>query len=198
MVDASKKDQRTRNWTFVLYPESAPADWRSILDEEHIPWIESPLHEFDRLEDGSGEVKKAHWHILLLYEGKKSYEQIEEITKRLNATIPQKVANSKGLTRYMAHLDNPDKHQYDKASIIGHGGADVADLLRPTSADRYKIIKEMCDHIRQNRVTEFSEMMYYAMENHYEDWFPMLCDNSAYVIGQLIRSERHKDDIERQ
>ena len=42
------KDERTRNWTFVIYPESAPKNWRDVLDEQHIQWVESPLHEIGR------------------------------------------------------------------------------------------------------------------------------------------------------
>ena len=38
---------RTRSWTFIVYPDSAPENWRSILDEDHIQWIESPLHDKD-------------------------------------------------------------------------------------------------------------------------------------------------------
>lgn len=44
-----------------------------------------------------GEVKKAHWHIILFFDGKRSFEQVQEITAALNATIPQKTANAKRL-----------------------------------------------------------------------------------------------------
>lgn len=62
------KDQRARMWTFVVYPESAPENWRDILSDYHIPWVESPLHDKDVNPDG--EVKKAHWHIILFFDGK--------------------------------------------------------------------------------------------------------------------------------
>lgn len=58
------KETRTRNWSVIVYPESAPENWRQILDESHIEWIESPLHEFDT--NPTGEIKKPHYHILLL------------------------------------------------------------------------------------------------------------------------------------
>ena len=66
----NKKDVRARTWTFILYPESAPENWRDILDGYHIPWVESPLHDRDVNPDGT--VKKAHRHIILLCAGKKS------------------------------------------------------------------------------------------------------------------------------
>ena len=50
------KETRTRSWTFLVYPESAPDNWRDYLDEEHLEWVESPLHEFDV--NPTGEVKK--------------------------------------------------------------------------------------------------------------------------------------------
>lgn len=185
------KDERIRNWTFVLYPESAPADWRDILDAEFVPWVESPLHEMDT--DPQGEIKKAHWHILLLYDGKKSYEQIKQLTDSLNAPAPQKVSSAKGLVRYMLHLDNPDKFQYDRSLIVGHGGADVAEYLKPTSASRYILIREMIDYIRQNNVCEMKDLLYYSMENRFDDWFPLLCDNSAYIMSSLLKSIRNSN-----
>lgn len=185
-----KRDERIRNWTFVLYPESAPVDWRDILDEEHIAWIESPLHDQDINADG--EPKKPHWHILLLYEGKKSYEQIKEITDKLNATIPQKAASVKGLVRYMAHLDNPEKVQYDRTAIIGHGGADVAEYLRPTSSSRYQLIAEMMDFVKEQNIFEMEDLLYYARTERFDDWFPLLCDNSAYIMSALLKSRRNR------
>ena len=88
----NKKDVRARTWTFVAYPESAPENWRDILDGYHIPWVESPLHDKDVNPDGT--VKKAHRHVILLFDGKKSFEQVKDITDALNAPIPQKTANT--------------------------------------------------------------------------------------------------------
>jgi hypothetical protein len=190
---SSGKDERTRNWTFIIYPDSVPSNWKDIIDNEHIPWIESPLHEKD--ENADGEHKKPHWHILLLFDGKKSYEQIEELTKKLNATIPQKCANAKGLVRYMAHLDNPEKVQYSKSDIIGHGGADVTTYLKVTGSSRYQLIGEMRQWVEENHCTEFFMLFDYAADKKFDDWFPLLCDNSAYIMGEYIKSRRHYFEI---
>lgn len=186
---ADKKDERTRNWTFIVYPESAPTNWRDIMDEEHIQWIESPLHDKDKNADG--ESKKPHWHILVLFAGNKAYDQVKEMTDRLNAPIPQKAASAKGMVRYMAHLDNPDKIQYSKSDIIGHGGVDVAEYLKPTSSSRYILIGEMIDFVRESNIMEMKDLLYYARTERFDDWFPLLCDNSAYIMNSLIKSNRH-------
>lgn len=184
------KDTRTRNWSIIVYPESAPANWRDILDESHIEWIESPLHEFDV--NPTGEVKKPHYHVLLLFGGVKSYDQVTEFIKPLNGPIPQRCHNAKAMVRYFAHLDNPDKFQYSVSDIIPHGGVDITELLRPSTSERYTLIKEMCEYVGATNITEFYELMDYAMDQQYDTWFPLLCDNSAYIVNQYIKSNRQR------
>ena len=50
----------------------------------------------------------------------------------------------------------------------------------------------MINYIKRHNFTEFVDFMVYAQEFHMEDWFPLLCDNCSYVIGQVIKSQRHK------
>ena len=47
-------------------------------------------------------------------EGKKSFEQVLQITDLLNCPHPQYVQSMTGLVRYMIHMDNPEKHQYSR------------------------------------------------------------------------------------
>lgn len=187
---SGNKETRTRNWTLVLYPESAPNNWRDVINEMHIEWVESPLHDKDL--NANGEPKKAHIHILLMFGGVKSYEQVKELTDKLNAPIPTRVHNAKALVRYMAHLDNPEKAQYEISLIKGYGGVDIAEMLRPSSSERYSLIREMMIFVKENGVMEFQDLIDFAMINRFDDWFPLLCDNSSYVIGQYIKSQRHR------
>lgn len=187
---SGNKSDRTRNWGFILYPESTLETWHDYLDELHIEWIESPLHEFDA--DATGEAKKAHYHILLMFGGLKTYDQVCDILKPLNCPAPQKCLSVKGFVRYMAHLDNPDKFQYKPSDIIGHGGVDVLELLKPSAAQRYTQISEMCDYIQDNQITEFQDLFDFARRERFDSWFPLLCDSHAYILGQYIKSQRHR------
>lgn len=188
----ANKETRTRNWTIVVYPDSAPENWRDILDAIHIEWVESPLHDKDI--DPTGEPKKAHYHVLLMFGGIKSYEQVLEITQMLNCTIPKRVHNAKSLVRYMAHLDNPDKAQYDMSNIVSHGGVDVADLLKPSSAERYTYIKEMKQWCNEHSIVEFCDLFNYAADERFDDWFPLLCDSCCFVMNQFLKSKRHSSN----
>ena len=39
--------EKNRNWTFLIYPESAPNDWFEILQNTGLPFAVSPLHDKD-------------------------------------------------------------------------------------------------------------------------------------------------------
>ena len=185
----SKENKRGRNWTIVVYPESVPKDWRSKLDDLHIAWIESPLHDKDTNPDGT--IKKAHWHVLLLFDGLKSFEQVKEIANSINAPIPQRVESARGMVRYMIHLDNPEKYQYKQSDIIGHGGADVESYFALTATNRLDILKDIVLFIRENNITEFSDLTFYAIENN-SDWFDVIANHNSIFLRNLLSSMRNK------
>lgn len=189
----SEKSQKTakpteyvRHWSFIVYPDSAPEHWQDVLDKEHIPWACSPLHCAD--ENPDGEAKKPHWHVVVSFEGKKSYNQVLDYIKPLNCTVPQKVASMKGLLRYFVHLDNPEKHQYSLEDIEYHGGFDPQSYLSPSSTQRYHMIRDMQKFIKQNGVVDYLQFMDYCAENRFEDWYPLLCDSCSFVIDKCINS----------
>jgi hypothetical protein len=185
--DDYRKGQRTRNWCFIVYPDSAPADWRSLLDATMVPWIESPHHDAD--ENADGDQKKPHWHVMMMFDSTKTYAQAHEISCTVNATIPQKVASPKGLVRYMIHMDNPEKAQYDRDSIIGHNGADIDSYFAMSASTRYALIGEMQTWVTDNLITELYMLRSYA-QHHRHDWHQLLCDNSNNVMDTYIRSAR--------
>lgn len=179
-------DKRTRNWTAIVYADSAPENWRGILDESHVEWVESPYHDKDI--NGDGTPKKAHWHIAVCFGGVKTYNQVVEFLAPLHCTIPQRINNLKSCVRYFSHLDNPEKHQYSIADIIGHGGIDIDSIFKVSVRERYLIIREICEEIKLRGYSSFMELMDVAMTEHFDDWFPLLCDNSAYIVTQYIKS----------
>ena len=103
-----KKEQRTRNFATVVYPESAPSDWIDKLDQLHVAALISPLHNKDT--NPSGEPKKPHYHVLLMFEGVKDYEtQVKPIFAEIGGVGREMVNSARGYARYLCHLDNPEK-----------------------------------------------------------------------------------------
>lgn len=188
-ADEKRRGQRTRNWNVIVYPESAPADWRDILDTEGIQWVESPLHDKDK--NPTGELKKAHWHILLLFSSVKTLEQVKGLTDRLNAPNPMMCSSAQGSVRYMAHLDNPEKYQYDKADIKAHGGADLTTLMAPSNAEARAIVKDITAFILENQVSELTDLIAYCLMNDKTEWFNVITEMRTLYICNLLKSQRH-------
>ena len=46
----TKKITKARNFTFIIYPESIPEDWRACLEKLDVPMAISPLHDKDKTE----------------------------------------------------------------------------------------------------------------------------------------------------
>lgn len=183
-------DGRARTWTAVVYPDSAPPEWRDILDGYMIAWAESPLHEYDTNPDGT--VKKPHWHIILTFEGKKSYEQIVDMLSPLNCPIPQRVQSIRGATRYLCHMDNPEKYQYPRSDIVAHGGYDLDTALKLSSSQRYAVVRDMQKYCRENVIIDYNAFCDYCAQYHFDDWFPLLVDSCTYVMSSYIKGIRDR------
>lgn len=188
-----KAQKRVRAWAFVAYPDSAPSNWEEIIDSNHIPWCRSPLH--DRDINPGGEPKKPHWHIVCNFDGVKTYDQVLAIAQSINATIPQPVDSIKGYVRYLAHLDNPEKAQYNRADIKVYGGMDIEDYLANTKTVDLAIQKEMLQYVIDNDITEYEDLVIYAMYNN-DSWFESLANRSTYFVNAFIKSRRSRREKE--
>ena len=183
MVNQKNKIVKGRDWTFIVYPESAPSNWRDTLNKTHLRWIESPLHDKDVNADG--EVKKEHWHILLSYDGPVGLSAVKKITDELNCPAPQKIASGKGVVRYMIHMDNPEKFQYSKSEIIGHNGADVESYFELTATNKLIIMKDIIRYIYENEVDNYSDFLMHCIE-YDDDWFDIAINSNTLAINKMI------------
>lgn len=181
----NKAVKKGRDWTFIVYPESAPKSWREILNDTHMRWIESPLHNKDTNPDGT--VKKAHWHILLSADGPITERAVKEIIKPLNGPAPQKVGSSIGMVRYFCHMDNPEKYQYDMNDIVGHNGADVQSYFKMTETSRISTMKEMVKFIYDNQIDNFADLLMYCITERDDDlWFKTAVDHNTLALNKMV------------
>ena len=181
--------EKGRDWTFIVYPESAPEQWREILDNTHLRWIESPLHDKDVNEDG--EIKKPHWHILLSFDGPVTLKAVEKIALQLNCPEPRKVGSGKGLVRYMIHKDNPEKYQYGIDEIVGHNGADVSSYFEMTHTSKLVLMKEIVNYIVKNEIDNYADFLMVAISVS-DEWFDIAINYNTLAINKLLDAMWHK------
>lgn len=182
------KSIKKRNWAFVLYPESAPDNWKDLLQQSGLPAVISPLHDKDK--DPTGEPKKAHYHIILTYPGPTTFNAVRTFTDSLNQPIPQPLESVQGYYRYLTHEDNPDKYQYDKSDIVPVNGFDVHDYIEISKTEAMKIIKDIQQVIITVDIREYSDLLDYLLEVNQEWW--QVAVNHTMMLNAYLKSRRYK------
>lgn len=185
------KNVRARYWTFILYPESAPENWFDWLEGKGVSAVISPCHDKD-VNKKTGELKKAHYHILLMFNGKKSYTQIKAVTDELNATRPETlIGDPNSMVQYFLHIGKPGKHLYPKSELRTIGTVDLDQLLKPTTvADKNKVLDEIFNYIATKKVYNLMLLEGAFKKIGRADLLQGLRNNSAYV-SRLLDGEYH-------
>ena len=185
MAKTERKSVEARNFATVVYPESAPENWREVVQELKTAVFISPLHDCDCNPDG--EVKKAHYHVMLMYEGKKNINTIRELCATFGGVGCEKVESKRGYARYLCHLDNPEKAQYSPDDVTTYGGENYTVVIG-TVLDKYKAIREMIAYCQDNNIISYAELVEYCMKER-DDWFRVLADNGTYMVKEYLKSK---------
>lgn len=183
-VEVRMETKRTRNWATVVYPESAPSDWKMILQEQCVPALVSPVHDKDVNSDGK--IKKEHYHVMILFDGVKTLEQAKEVFSVIGGVGVEPVKSVRAYARYLCHLDSQNKIHYRIDDVLSLSGADYNTIIRLAS-DKYTAIGEMIEFCMQNSIESYAELLLYAKKER-EDWFHVLCDNGTVTMVQFLKS----------
>lgn len=184
----SRGSGRTRNYATIVYPESAPENWKDILANLKICCFVSPLHDADT--NPTGEPKKPHHHVVIMFDSVKTRDQASDVFKQFGGVGCEVVKDLRAYSRYLCHLDNPEKAQYNSDDVLSFGGADYRAVIG-TMADKQKAIREMILYIEENDIVCFADLVMYASINN-DAWFDALTNSCAYFIKEFIKSRTWK------
>ena len=195
MAETVKK----RNWTFVLYPESAPKDWLEQLKLSGLMAAISPLHDKDL--NPTGEPKKAHYHVLLVYSGPTTYNAVAKFTASLNSTVPQALESVRGMYRYFSHKDNPEKYQYQESEIVNINGFNIADLVELTKSEVNEIKKNVLQLVREIGITEYAGLVDFLVDNELWTEYDVAINNTlffnTYITSRRFAEQRSAECLGR-
>lgn len=189
MVDVSATVKRfygkSQVWAGIMYQDSAPADWEHQLRMLGVPFAVSPLHDQDIREDKT--PKKPHWHVILYWPGgSTTYRTAAAIMRDvLKGTIPIPLVSPRGYYRYFVHLDNPEKAKYDEADIITGNGFDIGEFLQLTAKEQNDLAKLIITEIINQGMTEYWELVMYAMLNMDAAAFEFVRTNTLFLRSAL-------------
>jgi len=195
-MSEKKSSDKKRNWAFVLYPESAPANWKDILQQTGLQCAVSPLHDRDMNADET--QKKEHWHVILVYStGCTTYNTVAKLTASLNGTMPQALEQIKGYYRYLTHKDNPEKTQYNEADIIAINGFSIRDYTDMTKSEIIKEKRNIMHFVEEHDIREYCDLLTELDRYNLPDMWEVAANNTIFADA-YVRSRRYKlEKIER-
>lgn len=205
---------RLRNWTFLLYPDSA-GDLELIqqkLYDLSVPCLISPLHVPDEQE------KKPHYHVVLFFSSVKTYRQVLATVQGVFGTVDfkgkechvvntvEKVYDKGGIIRYLVHYGIPDKQQFNELSPEQY----ITRVNYPFQLKKYfcteeidgdliDVLRSIDDHIEITRkkgsvyqIHESYTFRYYvqfAIDNNQYKYFNTLKTYRAFIVDYLRSAE---------
>ena len=172
---------RIRQFSFIVYEDSAPLNWREELAQ--IPCY-AILHNKDLNLDGT--PKKEHYHILVCMDNPVTEKTIKEIALKLGAANGkyEKVSSFRSYARYLCHLDNLDKYQYERSSVISYGGITDYEEIIESKADNLNTVKQIINYCRINYIDSYARLIDISILE-YPNWFRLLC---CPGYGNLVKS----------
>ena len=177
---------KSRAWATIGYEESLIENWKEELSEMGIQCAISPLHDKDI--NPTGETKKAHYHILMIFTGPTTYNKVKNICEKIKAVEPKVVMSAKGYYRYLTHEDNPEKYHYNIKDIIKLNGFSIELTTTEVMAIKYEIIGD----IKQKNFTEYKQLIDYYYDLGDMEKFDMASKQTIF-FNRYITSSRHSE-----
>lgn len=208
--DAARESLRDRWITIICFEEILDDQLIPRLSSLGVPFCISPLHDKDINADGS--PKKPHRHVLFHYSNEKYlstlYDELRVIFGNgrllefetgqimfdeegvIGIPRPQKLFGTPaGLIRYMKHLDNPDKYQYNE-DPEGYCGFDVYSYLY-SSGDELDQIRRITELIDEYDVSYPHQLVGVLFALDLRDLQYLYFQRRTYMINSIIAGKRH-------
>lgn len=198
MSEREKKETtRKRWWQFIIYPESAPEDFLNKLKSSY-SYVLSPLHDKD-INEAENEPKKPHFHCIMYFDGKKSYNEMLEITKEFNAPIPQPVKSPVAAIQYLIHKNDPNKYQYKKDDIKYSSDIDIEKYFKLTSTEEREIQLTILNIIQKSDIYDYDELQYCLRDQEMWEEFDYIVSHTLWCNATITAKRcRTKEQLKQQ
>lgn len=144
-----------------------------------------------------GDKEPAHLHGMLCFKGSKSAKQILEMLEPLGVWYAMKVEDKNANLRYFAHMDSPNKHPYDKESIVTFGGLDRSPLYEMSKGEQYEMLTEVIRVVKDEGFIEFCDLADYALVQPTRDMFETIVERTSFINTYLGSYMRKHDKLNR-
>lgn len=183
---------KARYFTFLLYPESIPENWKMQLELIGIPMAISPLHDRDKSNVEGQEYKKAHYHVIYVAANPVTSHSVRmRIQRALGKESVAKVQiikqSMENIYLYLTHESKDaiakNKYKYDKKDIKLLNNFDIDRYVVLDVEDKDEMLNDVCDMIDDHGLANIRELRRFVKEHGTEYNLP-----SMKIINSVLRS----------
>jgi len=182
--------EKSRFFTFLLYPESIPEDWEMKLELLSVPMAISPLHDKDKAKTGG--YKKPHYHVIYVAKNPVTADSVRVKIKRAlgdqSVALVQIIRTSiENTYLYLTHESKDaiekQKHVYDKADIKLLMNFDIERYITLDVEEKDYILDTVCNMIDEQNLANIKELKRFVREGGAEYGI-----TSMKIVNEVIRS----------
>lgn len=183
---------KARYFTFLLYPESIPADWERQLELIGVPIAISPLHDKDKSNVEGQIYKKAHYHVIYVAKNPVTADSVRKRIQRVlgvqSVAKVQIIVQSMGnIYLYLTHESKDaiekHKHKYSKADITLLNNFDIDRYITLDVEDKDDMLNAVCDLIDDHDIANMRELRRFVRLHGAEYNLP-----SMKIINSVLRA----------
>lgn len=184
--------EKSRYFTFLLYPESIPEDWLLKLELIDIPMAISPLHDKDKKEGKEQGLKKPHYHVIYIAKNPVTAHSVRMRIKR--ALGDQSIAKVQIIKTtventylYLTHESKDaiekNKYVYDKKDIKLINNFDVDRYITLDVEEKDEMFNLVCDLIDDHDLANIRELRRFIKARGAEFGI-----SSMSIVNSVLRS----------
>lgn len=189
-------------WLAVLYPENMIENWKvEIGDVLQYPYAYC-VHDKDRQKNG--DPRKEHVHMILAFSNTTTENHAMNIFNKLSARGKRALnkimpaVNVRHSYDYLIHDTETSrklkKYQYQKKERVTGNNFDIGDYEQVSQADKDRMLKELCDFIVDNNLTNFADAYIQISAEFDSSYFSVLKSYSGLLErisrGMFLRAEK--------
>ncbi|MEA0974587.1 replication protein [Lacticaseibacillus paracasei] len=183
---------KARYFTFLLYPESIPADWERQLELIGVPIAISPLHDKDKSNVEGQIYKKAHYHVIYVAKNPVTADSVRKRIQRVLgvqsvAKVQIVVQSMDNIYLYLTHESKDaiekHKHKYSKVDITLLNNFDIDRYITLDVEDKDDMLNDVCDLIDDHNIANMRELRRFVKLHGSEYNLP-----SMKIINSVLRA----------
>ena len=183
---------KSRYFTFLLYPESIPEDWKSKLELIGVPIAVSPLHDKDKSTVPGQDFKKPHYHVVYVAKNPVTADSVRYKIKQLLgdrsiAKVQIVVRSMASMYSYLTHESKDaiekKKHKYSKHDITLLNNFDIDRYITLDVEDKDDMLNDVCDLIDDHNLANMRELRRFLKAHGSEYGMP-----GIKVVNSVLRA----------